>query len=413
MTKRTAPADTSGTPAEAPAPEDTTGTCCPKIVGTPKWHGAPAKSTSAYATARGWTVNTIHVVPTSFGWDDRTNMPASADRGTKEYWLRGGAPGTSGGKRDLDGSSWVGVGVGKKGSVELVFTGQTSTGCIANATIEVDDPAKAKVSPTNFTAASAKLEIEGLAAGECTVTLKCNGTELGWCHVRVFTPRTAEVNIYRANLTSADGTTDLTSKAAFTAAEIATLKSELDNVYAQCAVTWTVNSGGVLTFKTAAARTAYNATLKKNIAPSGANRTALFTACEAANSAPSAAPKMDLYYVEPLEFDTGVAGYTRSGGVADGIPSYRAMIYAPPMGTWGLTLLTHELGHCVGLYHPNDTSDSAGLAKQLPDNFRLPLVTGANGMQDDHINLMGYGADPAPGASLRYGQWDVVQTRLT
>jgi len=83
------------------------------------------------------------------------------------------------------------------------------------------------------------------------------------------------------------------------------------------------------------------------------------------------------------------------------------------MGTWGLTLLTHELGHCVGLYHPNDTSDSAGLAKQLPDNFRLPLVTGANGMQDDHINLMGYGADPAPGASLRYGQWDVVQTRLT
>jgi hypothetical protein len=48
------------------------------------------------------------------------------------------------------------------------------------------------------------------------------------------------------------------------------------------------------------------------------------------------------------------------------------MVFANIGSAWDRTLLPHELGHNLGLFHPNDGRSAAN---QLPDNFRLPMVT--------------------------------------
>lgn len=415
MSKRSAPTAPERFPTSVAPVGTVTGTCCPKFAGTPKWWGAGAETTSSKASARSWVVDPIRPAPTDFGWDNRTNIPTSSNRGSQEYWTRPGAPGTSGGRRDLDGSTWVGVGVGATAEVELKFVGQAGAACIGNVSIAVDDAAKATVTPTSFGTASARLVITGVAAGECTVTLSCAGAPIGWCHVAVYTPRVANLTIWRVNLQDAAGTTNLTSNAAFSAGDVTTVRTTMDDCYGQCAVTWAVTNGGILTYTTPGSVTAYNQSLKKNIAPNSARRSTLFSDIAAANPAAAAPPALNLYYVEPLVFDAGVSRYSKSGGVANGIPANEAMIYAPMSGSWGLSLLPHELGHCLGLFHPNDSNSSTS---QLPDNFRLPLVADPSGsgtvncMYSDHINLMGYGAEPPPLSAMRYGQWETVQATL-
>ena len=416
MSKRVTPTPHQRYPGSVPPSGTVTGTCCPKFAGTPKWHGAAGEVTSRNASVRSWVVDPIRAVPTTFGWDDRTNLPNAGDRGSHEYWLRPGAPGTSGGSRDRDGSAWVSVGVGGTGKVEIRFAGHASTSCISNVSVAVSDPAKATVTPTAYAGASVRMIVTGVAAGECTVTFSCNGAPIGWFHVAVYPPRTANLSIFRVNLTDAAGTTNLTTDTPFSASDVTRVRDTMNDVYAQCAVSWNITNGGVITYTTPGSVSAYNASLKVNSAPDRSERGTFFSDATAANPAAAAAPAYNLYYMQPRVFGTGVTRYTKSGGVADGIPSNRALIYAPLGGSWGRSLLPHEIGHCLGLYHPNDNNSSSS---QMPDNFRLPLVADPSGSGtvncsfDDHINLMGYGADPPPMSAMRYGQWETVQGTLS
>lgn len=414
MSKRTKTVPMNRFPTSAAPVGTVTGTCCPKMAGVPYyWSGAGPVTTSA---SRHWstpaTVDTsVTTCPITFGFDDRTNMPEPDDRSKKEYWNRSGAPGTSGGRRDLDGSTWVCVGVGQSANVELRFIGHASVACINNVTITVDDSSKATVAPAAFTTQSSKLSIQGVAEGECTITAICNTKPIGWCHASIYNPGVATVSVWRVNLQDVTGA-NLTSNAPITAADITAIRDTLNKVYGQCAVSWIVQNGGMITYTTPTSVTNYNNTLAKDIFPSVY---AQFFSDFAANSTPSAAPGIDLYYFEPIVFAGSVTAYHGSGGVANGIPSRQCMIFASITSAWGQELLPHELGHCLGLFHPNDSRSSSS---QLPDNFRLPMATTGTGnnsdntMYSDHINLMGYGAGSPPNSSLRYGQWKTVQSTI-
>lgn len=410
MSKRSAPVPMDKFPTSAAPVGAVSSTCCPTMAGFPTyWSGAGPVTASAPNTTHG-TVDTVVSCPTTFGFDDRTNMPEPGDRGTKEYWNRPGAPGTSGGRRDLDGSTWVCVPVGGTADVDIRFVGHAGLACIRNVSITVDDTSKATVTPTAFSAQSTRLTIRGVAEGECTITAICNGAPIGWCHAAVYNPGVAIVSVWRVNLQDASGA-NLTSAAAITATDITAISNNLNQVYGQCAMSWTVQNRGTITYSTAQSITNYNNTLAKDIAPIGVH--SQFFADFAANSTPSAAPGIDLYYFEPMVFAAPVTGYGHAGGIANGIPSRQCMIFAPIQGVWGQTLLPHELGHNLGLFHPNDPRSASS---QLPDNFRLPMVTtgaGSNSdnvMYSDHINVMGYGAGPPPNSALRYGQWHMVQS---
>ncbi len=386
-------------------------TCCPTMAGMPRyWSGTGPVTAAAPATTEAVDTSVVSC-PTTFGFDDRTNMPEPDDRGSKEYWNRSGAPGTSGGRRDLDGSTWVCVGVGGTADVEIRFIGHSGLACIGNVSITVDDPSKATVNPTAFTAQSTKLTIQGVAEGECTITASCNGAPIGWCHAAVYNPGVATVSVWRVNLQDASGA-NLTSADAITAADITAILTNLNQVYGQCAVSWTVRRRGTITYSTERSIRNYNNTLAKNIAPLDVYSE--FFDDFAANSILSPAPGLDLYLFEPRSFTAPATTYDKAGGIANGIPSRQCMIFASISSPWGMTLLPHELGHNLGLFHPNDSHSASS---QLPDNFRLPMVTTNTGgnsdnvMYSDHINVMGYGAGPPPNSALRYGQWSIVQSK--
>lgn len=121
----------------------------------------------------------------------------------------------------------------------------------------------------------------------------------------------------------------------------------------------------------------------------------------------------DVYYFEPLIFAVAGTQYGASGGVANGIPANECFVYAPITSDFGLNIVGHELGHTVGLHHPNY---APAVVSQLPDNFRLPLITQGgsvqNAMYSDHNNMMGYGAWYADDYTTRYEQWKVIRANL-
>jgi hypothetical protein len=360
-------------------------------------------------------VEPLEKAPTTFGWDDRTNLPAQADRTTKEYWNRPGAPGSSGSNRDLDGSIWVAVTAGKTADIDLRFVGQSGPSCITNVTAIVDSASVATVSPTTYASTNTRLTVTGVGAGETSVKLKCNGAEIGWFHIVCHAPKTASMVVYRINLRGASVPgpggpipgPSLTPATPFTAADMTAIKTDMDNVYAQAGITWNVTYGGVITYTTADSVAAFHASLGAGSAPNTAQFGKFITDIGAnlPTAAPAGRAPRRLYYLE------APPGYSQSGGRANGIPSNDCLIYAPWNGNWGRQLLVHELGHNVGLYHPNDPRSAA---TQLPDNFRLPLALSTSGaasncMFSDHHNIMGYGCDEPPGSAIRYGQWGAAR----
>lgn len=347
-------------------------------------------------------------VPVTFGFDNRTNIPAAADRGKNEYWNKPGGPGAPSGRRALDGSAWVSVAIGATAEIEVQFKGYGTSFCITNASVEVDTPGLVSVTPTSFGAKSAKMTIKGLAEGECTVKLMCQSKPIGWCHVAVYARRTSVIRLVRVNLTDATGAS-LTSAVPFTAAEIATVKAMLDKNYAASAVEWDLIDGGVFTYSTAASIGEYHASMAQGNMP---DYNVLFP--DVIANVPKLGPAIrDVYYFEPLIFAVAGTQYGASGGVANGIPANECFVYAPITSDFGLNIVGHELGHTVGLHHPNY---APAVVSQLPDNFRLPLITQGgsvqNAMYSDHNNMMGYGAWYADDYTTRYEQWKVIRANL-
>ena len=384
--------------------------CCPSCAPIKTHWSASGPEKGAAPNDRSWSGidPTTRPVPALFGFDNRTNIPATADRGKNEYWNKSGGPGAPAGRRALDGAAWVSVTTGKSATIEVQFKGYGTSFCISNATIEIDNPKIASASPGTFTTNSAKLMITGLAEGECTVKLMCQKKPIGWCHVAVYDAKVASARLIRMNLIDATGVS-LTSAAPITAAEQAAVKAMLDKNYKQCSVSWNVINGGVKTYSAAASIAEYHISMANSITP---DYNVLFP------DAIAEVPKMgadirDVYYFEPLVFNAPVTKYTQSGGVANGIPATECFVYAPITNTWGLNLVGHELGHTVGLHHPNN---APAVVPQLPDNFRLPLLVEGGGPQNvmvsDHNNMMGYGAWDPSGYSLRYEQWKIIRANI-
>ena len=409
MSTSTSPTPAASFPTTVPPVGSVSGTCCPKFAGVPKYHGAANPSQSTWSSRRGWTVESTLKAPTSFGWDDRTNLPAQADRGTDEYWNRSGAPGAPSGRRDKDGSVWVGVKVNQTAQIDLRFVGQAGLPCIGNVSVDIGNTSVATVLPTSYTTPTTVLSVKGQGAGETTVTLKCNGKAIGWFHVICHTAKTAALKVFRVNLKDAAGA-DLTPATAFTAANITAIKRDMDNVYNQAGITWTISNGGVISYTTTQSVSIFNSTLGANTAPTRAQFRNLLTDFQAnlpTGTAASSTGARHLFFFE------GPSSYRKSGGRANGMPSNDCIVYAPWSGNWGRLILVHEVGHNVGLYHP---SDSNSTPNQLPDNFRLPLVSSGGSSQNcmfsDHHNVMGYGCDQPPGSAIRLLQWKAARQNV-
>lgn len=385
--------------------------CCPAVASTPTfWQGGGPVHAQA-SNKRGLSVDyTNGVAPYTCGFDNRTNLPYFADRGINEYWCRADSPGAPAGRNALDGAAWVGVTIGKPASVEVKFAGYGGA-CIANVTVEIDDPSKASVSQTSFATQSAQMTINGLAEGECTIKLICQGKPIGWCHVAVFPPIRGSVRLWRVNLKSITGE-DLTSAAPITPAQVKLLRRTLNTAYAQCGVSWNVSVAPVVTYTSPISVAIYDTSMRHGLFPLEQWEVLMDEAQKA--SGKSSAPTRDVYYLEPVAFEGGKnVEDLPHGGVARGMPSYEAMIYSPIDTIWGQNLIGHELGHNLGLYHP---AHEGAVESQLPDNFRLPLATLGgqpfNAMYSDHANMMGYGARVPPDYTLRYHQWNVIRANV-
>ena len=405
MTKRVSPIPIDRFPASAAPVVRVTATCCPRMAGMQRYWSSLGPVTAQAVNRSGGAVDPIVSCPTTFGFDNRTNLPKPDDRGTKEYWNRPGGPGTSGGRRDLDGSTWVCVGVGGTAELEVRFVGHSGVACIKNVSIAVDDASKVTVTPLRFAAQSVRLAIQGVAAGECTITVRCNGAPIGWCHAAVYRPARGLVTLKRVVLMSGTGSNarSLTWSVPITGWRAGTIKQGLDLVYGQCAVSWDVMVGPSIVYSTPRSVSYFNASVGQGKFPSAAGYKQFLMDIMAADRAPSAAPVIDLFYLTPPD-------RSRIGGAAvGGIGSYQSILFTDATPD---DVLPHEVGHNLGLYHPDQAP-----ARQLPDNFRLPMVgtsrIAARTMFSDHINLMGYAASTAPDAALRYGQWKEIRSRIT
>lgn len=384
--------------------------CCPTCAPIKTYWSGGGPETGPAPNIMNWpSVDpTTLPVPATFGFDNRTNIPAAADRGKNEYWNKPGGPGAPSGRRALDGAAWVSVAIGATAEIEVQFKGHGASFCITNASIEVDTPGLVNVTPTSFAANSAKMTIKGVAEGECTIKLMCQSKPIGWCHVAVYAKRICKIRLLRINLIDTDGTS-LTSAAPFAAGEIATVKAMLDKNYAASAVEWDLTDGGVVTYSTTASIEEYYASMAQGMAP---NSEILFS--DMITQVPIRIETVrDVFYFEPVAFTGGTTDYRASGGVANGIPATECLVYPPIVSEFGLNIVAHELGHVLGLHHPDN---APYVVSQLPDNFRLPIITkdgwSKNTMYSDHNNMMGYGAWLADNYTTRYEQWKVIRANL-
>lgn len=91
-------------------------------------------------------------------------------------------------------------------------------------------------------------------------------------------------------------------------------------------------------------------------------------------------------------------------GAATGIPATDLFLF---------TLLSsirdhipHELGHIMGLRHPNDP----GIGGQLPEHVLKSTDPASNISSSDPDNMMGYGPSQT---NLVYAQWNALRSILT
>lgn len=334
-----------------------------------------------------------------FAFDDRTNK-AAAPTGNYDNSPTD-TKSLPSNKEDRDGSKWVSVMVGKTSEVVIEFLGGTAA-CIGNVTYNVAPATVAKVNAPMPTATGAKFTIEGLAAGEATIEVACNGTTLGWIHVWCAAEVTIAVDLCSivsqnvvttpaSGSTPASTTTTAISRSA--SYVVADLEAYLNQVFNQVGVTFSVTDHGDVTI---AETTTYAKTAARSL-----------TVEALARAAKTFTGAYQMFYWVDVAPHSGGLGMV-PGGVGTGRGAFG---YFDHDTTGAYNTMAHELGHCLNLSHPiHDTDKDEFPHWQLARMVPHPTTgNDTNVLQDDNWNLMGYqGPVSSRGANrvdMRYRQW--------
>lgn len=369
-----------GSPASGEAP------CCPEAADFRK-HGRKA----AY-----------------YGFDDKTDMVGA---GTQPYWLPPNAAKTAPTNRlTRDGAVWLSVQRGQTTKCMINFANHH--GCIRNSTYVVKPANVARVVTSTITTNLAEFEIQGLAAGDCTIVVSCGGKDIGWVHVACHILKSYRVALCEVNQTVTIGT-GAAARTSLTLPRPAMDMTVYRNFFAEC-----YRAACVEVSLTALAR--YDLPATTNLAPGGgffdANgqmtptqldagwggtitrvTDAIFTAVKRRN------PGYDKYLF--LMMPTGRRGAgSYINGFARSIGSDYAIFFNSDSGVYSTA--AHEFGHTIKLRHPNDPAASG----QYPPHLRA-AAGGDNVASNDVLNLMGYGNPRTDRKELRYMQWKSVQGR--
>ena len=341
-----------------------------------------------------------------FGFDDKTNMVAS---GSDPYWVpptkSKSAPAT---RTTRDGSVWLSVEKGKETSVDIKFTNNLT--CIRNATFEVNPSSKVTVLTPTITANNVRFKVKGVAKGDATVKVVCDGNPIGWVHVAVHDRKTYNVAVCEVNqliplAPGASGPQQL--RLPRPSKSVAEFQTFFNDAWTDAAVK--VNLTGVPVHYAATSTTDLSAGgdiwdangnpefnhIVANFATMTSHTDAIHAAASAAN------PGYDKYLY--LMVAPGNMVGSMVAGFANSLPGSYGFFFN--QGTGSLSTACHEFGHLVGLRHMNDTAGASQYAPHL-------RTTNANNINPlDQFNLMGYGSPRANRKRLRYHQWKSVQGR--
>ncbi|RJE87275.1 reprolysin-like metallopeptidase [Paracoccus onubensis] len=121
------------------------------------------------------------------GFDPRTNLVNQ--RGTGEYWVPPEKGKTAPSDRyTQDGAAWASVGLQQEVELEIGFEGQSGNGCLANCTFETVPDGIIEITTPGIASNNAIFRLRGLAEGETTIKVRCDGADIGWVHVVCYAP---------------------------------------------------------------------------------------------------------------------------------------------------------------------------------------------------------------------------------
>lgn len=347
-----------------------------------------------------------------FGFDDKTNRVVTPNSG--EYWVPPADPKTlPASKTERDGARWISVGVGLSTEAQINFGGTFTAGCLANCTYEVEPANIAKLTGAKPLATGTLFKIEGLAAGEASLKVMCDGKLRGYIHIWCVQPARIKLDVVRI----------VTTRAGAPGISIPALEREMRETLGQAVITFDVLDLGTVDLTADAAfATAEGAFYNEagQFLKTTAQLRALDMRAEAALASRDATqPKrrpdsLVLYYYVPAAVAGGVVGK-----VIDVNLRQAFTFIDTPVDSENTS--AHELGHCLGLRHPSDGSGAAQfpghllatLNQQVPEHpitntepRVAPRAVGApNIMAHDPLNLMGYWVTFGEAKPIRYLQW--------
>ena len=393
-------------------------TCCPQVS---KFDGSPRPDNVT-------------------GFDARTNLAQARD--ADEYWIPPDAAKSAPSDRmTQDGAAWVSVTVNGETVVEASFEGHSSGAFIANSTFEVVPAGIAHVSPTTGSASGMSLTLRGVSAGEATVKVTCDGADIGWFHVVCYQRIILEATIGCIK-------TPLSKSVGYSAS---TLSNMLNRTFNAAGIQIALTDLGDVDLSALADITAADLALRATVvgpyfsegfgdlqgqraffgAPTGDDLGTMRWIGDTAVWQVGASAKRYLWFYVPHDVPS------RVNGMVPEISSEHGFVFKDFVGANGgqtivdsYAVLTHELGHALGLFHPDD----ANIGSQLPNHLKASLgqpvsaEAGTNTepaitptpraldpknigliMQRDPLNLMGYWPNFTEQSFLRKNQWDAVR----
>lgn len=393
---------------------------------------APSPATAQSSSApRGAVGSTVNCCPEAavfselqnarnryYGYDGLSNIHAPP--AFPAYWtaLPGDVPGD---KTTRDGSAWVSVPVGGQTEVDISFLG--SVACIGNCTYEVDPGGVAQLADPAPTAAKQSITIIGLSAGEASLKVKCEGRFLGyiriWCQVML----TIEVGVGTIRCTSEglsllDGQPLRIPQQGYVQPAAAHVESLLNLVMRQALVTCRVTDIGEADFMSLPAPEKSEAqgyvfdnriAFFNQIGMPSFTRNALenkdewdrvkVAVADLARRMVGGGKRFNIWYMvsdRPLT-DRGSTGEVVS------IPGGDLFLFSDEADDEDV--IAHELGHLLGLYHPEDAS----IGSQIPQHLRATETPFFNLYNEDPLNVMSYSLTQL---TLLYSQWVTIRNTL-